>query len=123
MSWKRCSGWVLATVFLGLSAVLATSPQLRIDMQVEREVLEENASGQRKVRLEPVESVETGDVLVYTLEIVNEGPEPAHKAKILDPILAYLEGCAELSRFRSATEASRDRRAGPLHSERLVVDV
>ena len=86
MSWKRCSGLALAIVFLGLSAILAASPQLRIEMQVEREVLEENSSGERTVRREPVEAAEAGDVLVYTLRIANEGPAPALKAKVLDPI-------------------------------------
>jgi len=77
---------ILLAVTLAAPAVAQEQPKLRVDLQVERELLEAGADQQEQVRREPVESVSTGDVLVYTLNIQNEGTTSAHAAKVVDPI-------------------------------------
>jgi len=83
---KRSRVLAVAVALAGASAVLAASPHLRVDLQVHREVATVEPSGETSVRHEPVDAAEAGDVLVYSLEIVNEGPTPALNARVLDPI-------------------------------------
>ncbi|MGD8377681.1 MAG: hypothetical protein PVF68_16225, partial [Acidobacteriota bacterium] len=78
-----------AGTLLALAATAAPAqelPKLRIDLQVERELLETTPAGEQVLRREPAEDVAAGDVLVYTLNIQNEGQGPAHRARVVDPI-------------------------------------
>ena len=86
MSWKV---HILACFAAGLLVLPATAnegPALRVGMQVEREVARPAPSGKVEVRTEPVERASRGDVLLYTLQIVNDGPGPALDARVDDPI-------------------------------------
>lgn len=85
------------SLFLAAGALLALAasaapaqelPKLRIDLQVERELLETTPAGEPVLRREPAEDVTAGDVLVYTLNIQNEGRGPAHRARVVDPVPA-----------------------------------
>ena len=89
MSWKRSPGPMLLVAFLALPAAQADpqgAPRLRIDMQVEKEISRKDPSGEAEVRRVPVEVAGAGDVLVYTLQIVNEGEVAAMRARVVDPI-------------------------------------
>ena len=66
--------------------MLAQEPRLRVGLQVEREVARYDEGGKLVLEREPVENVAAGDVLVYSLQIHNDGDAPAVKAKVVDPI-------------------------------------
>jgi uncharacterized repeat protein (TIGR01451 family) len=91
MSWKKTPGLTLLTVALALAlgsslAAAQEAPRLRIDMQVEKEVQVANPDGGVEIQREPVVGTTRGDVLVYTLAIVNEGSQPARNARVVDPV-------------------------------------
>ena len=67
-------------------ALAQEQPQLRVDLRVEKELVETSASGEAIVRRLAVDSASVGDVLVYTLNILNEGNSSAHAARVVDPI-------------------------------------
>ena len=71
-----------------VSATLASVPEVAVEIAVAREVVERDASGAERVKLEPVGAVRPGDVLVYTLRAENRGAAPALSARIEDPIPA-----------------------------------
>jgi uncharacterized repeat protein (TIGR01451 family) len=88
MSWKTPVLGLLGLALVAAAATANESGNLRIGMQVEREVAKRNDSGQLELRTEPVAAASRGDVLVYTLNIVNEGGDPALAARVDDPIPA-----------------------------------
>ena len=71
---------------VAVPAIAQEQPQLRVDLQVEKELVETSASGETTVRRLAVDSAGIGDVLVYTLNIFNEGNSSAHAARVVDPI-------------------------------------
>ena len=90
MFWKR----LLVQVFLiaplaplVVTDVLASqTPKIRIEIKAEREITLVAPSGEIEVKREPARQAAGGDVLVYTLQIVNEGSAPALKTKVVDPV-------------------------------------
>ena len=91
MYWNKTPGLTLLTVALALAlgtslAAAQEAPRLRIDMQVEKEVEVVGAGGEVEIQRQPVVSTTRGDILVYTLAIVNEGGDPARNARVVDPV-------------------------------------
>jgi uncharacterized repeat protein (TIGR01451 family) len=85
MDW-RAAPLGLALALLASPARAEDAPRLRVDLQVEREVVEQPPSGPPRTRREAVDAVAVGDVLVYTLAVVNEGSSPALEARFVDPV-------------------------------------
>ena len=70
-----------------MSASLADgTPTVNVTVDVEREVLEVDETGQTLRYREPVRDAMPGDVLVYTLTAANTGVVPAFNARLEDPI-------------------------------------
>ena len=77
---------VLLGVLLCAGSVLAASPELRVEIDVQREVREVNRKGEARLVRRPVGVTKPGDVLVYTLRYRNVGTGPAVGATLSDPI-------------------------------------
>lgn len=76
---------------LGLAGVAETTwaqgrPNLVVEIQVEREVYVEDASGGVKATREQVQETRRDDVLVYTLRWKNQGDGVARGAVLSDPV-------------------------------------
>ena len=64
---SSATGLVAVALISTAPAQVPEQPQLRIDLQVEREITVVPPSGQVEIRREPVQEATVGDVLVYTL--------------------------------------------------------
>jgi uncharacterized repeat protein (TIGR01451 family) len=83
---------LIALVFLMLSAEVFAKPLLSISMKAEKEVVIDKVT--KKI---PANTVDSGDVIFYTLSYVNSGNEAATNAVLDDPIpkgTVYLAGSA-----------------------------
>ena len=85
MSWSRILGPVLVLA-VALPALAQGTPQLRIDIEVAKEIARVDPAGNVQVQHLPVQEAVVGDVLVYSLAIVNEGAGPAVNANVVDPV-------------------------------------
>ena len=87
MSWSRRL-WIapLVAVLPAVTSMAEDLPRVRVGIQVEREVAHYNSAGELVLEREAVDHVEVGDVLVYSLQIVNDGPVAAVRAQVVDPI-------------------------------------
>lgn len=72
----------------GLAAAQSGAPDVRIEVEVQREVVKTDAEGREVRVLEDVDVSRPGDVLVYTVRARNDGSGPALNARIDDPIPA-----------------------------------
>ena len=84
---------VFISTFLGLMGFHAMvwgqgRPNLVVEIQVERVVEQVDGSGRVKTVLEPAETTQRDDVLVYTLRWRNTGDAAASGAVLNDPIPA-----------------------------------
>lgn len=77
---------VTLCALLGATASVAQTPEIAIEISVEREVTRVDEAGRSVVATEPVDAARPGDVLIYTLSAVNRGVAPALGARIVDPI-------------------------------------
>jgi len=88
MSWKTSALGLLTLALITAGATANEAGKLRVGMQVEREITKRNDAGQVERRTEPVAAASRGDVLVYTLQIANDGGDPALAARVEDPVPA-----------------------------------
>lgn len=80
-----CGAWIALT--LGLATAWADGrPDLKVEIEVAREVSKLDANGETKVELEPAAAVRAGEVLVYTLRYRNDGDGTATGATLDDPV-------------------------------------
>ena len=89
---KKFIPLLIALVFLMLSAEVFAKPLLSVSMKAEKEVTVNNVT--KKVAANTVDS---GDVIFYTLSYVNSGNEAATDAVLDDPIpkgTVYIAGSA-----------------------------
>jgi len=89
---KKVIPLLIALVFLTLSAQAFAKPLISVSMKAEKEVTVNNVK--KKVAATTVDS---GDVIFYTLNYVNSGNEAATNAVLDDPIpkgTVYLAGSA-----------------------------
>lgn len=80
----------LITASLGATAYAAESGGIALNARAEREVVSTDADGNEVVELQTVERAIPGDVIVYTIEYVNNGTDPADNVVITDPIPAQV---------------------------------
>ncbi len=77
---------LILIAMLAGTVTVAQTPEVSITVSVEREITRLDDNGRQVVETEPVDAVQPGDVLVYTLRAVNRGMAPAVGARIVDPI-------------------------------------
>jgi uncharacterized repeat protein (TIGR01451 family) len=71
---------------LATAVAVAQVPDVAVEVDVAREVVEVREDGSRSVSVEPVDVTRPGDVLVYTVRATNVGDAPAIAPRVDDPI-------------------------------------
>ena len=84
---SKASSLIAATVLLSGVLILAqeAGPKLTLKMTAAKEVREVE-NGKEVVKRVPVKTTSGGDVLVYTIEYVNDGTAKATEAAVIGPI-------------------------------------
>jgi len=89
---KKIIPFWIALVFLTLSAEVLAKPLIAVSVKAEKEVIINKVS-----KVVPADTVNSGDVILYTLNYVNSGDESATSAFLDDPIpkgTVYVDGSA-----------------------------
>ena len=89
---KKFIPFWIALVFLTLSAEVLAKPLIAVSVKAEKEVIINKVS-----KVVPADTVNSGDVILYTLNYVNSGDESATSAFLDDPIpkgTVYVDGSA-----------------------------
>ncbi len=76
---------LLIMTVMALAAPALAQPVLKIEITAETE-REELVDGRKVIRTVPAEDVSSGQVVIYTLKVVNSGDQPATGVKVTDPV-------------------------------------
>jgi uncharacterized repeat protein (TIGR01451 family) len=84
MVMKRMAGWgVLLTLLAPLVAL--AKPEIQLEMQAQKEIVVEE-DGKAVTKRVKAETIETGEIVIYTLSYRNSGDEAAHNVVVDNPI-------------------------------------
>lgn len=90
---KNALKTTLATVCL-LTAGFAAAEDVQVTITSQKEIVEVNAEGEEVTRRVPVDVAVPGDVVIYTVTVVNKGEVQADNIVVTDPVptaMAYIE--------------------------------
>ncbi len=101
----------LCVALIGSSLAEMTAQQI-----VEHEIIVTNEDGSQTLKREPAKLVTPGDRLVYTLNYLNEGAEPANGIVLVMPVPAevlFQEGSADRAGARASFSADGGKTYSP----------
>ena len=63
-----------------------TGPRVVVDVTMKKEIVVRDAQGKEAIVLQDTSSASPGDTLVLHIDYSNRGSEPAHNARVVDPV-------------------------------------
>ena len=76
---------ILMISILALAVPALAKPALKINLKAEKEVIAK-IDGKEVRKIVPAAEIFPGETIIYTLEVINSGDQPATNVKVNDPI-------------------------------------
>ena len=82
---KTLTQIILVISILALAVPALAKPILNINLKAEKEVIEE-VDGKEVRKIVQADEIFPGETIIYTLDVINSGDQPASNVKVTDPI-------------------------------------